>query len=257
MEKKSSMWRLLAPTTPRVLPYTGGETLRRRKSGWEEEEEGGGEGGGEGKEEEEEEEEKEEEEEENKKIGKGWKGEKSSQYKDKKREEEEENQLEEMEALKKKEEGREGESSVTPSLSCSTYKTNIFQIRAPVFPDRYPTRHSRHAEFLTICTCPTNNALLIIFRLNSAAEILLLSTDLAYKSGAKRAKTCMQCVHIPTELPFWIPPLVVGWLSHSSSHVYFDCQSGSPSCFCCSRPDITLALSVFTIGGYMTLPQAK
>ena len=26
----------------------------------------------------------------------------------------------------------------------------------------------------------------------------------------KRAKTCMQCVHIPTELPFCTPPLVVG-----------------------------------------------
>ncbi len=29
--------------------------------------------------------------------------------------------------------------------------------------------------------------------------------------GAKRAKTCMQCVHIPTELPFWKPLFVVGW----------------------------------------------
>ncbi len=30
---------------------------------------------------------------------------------------------------------------------------------------------------------------------------------------AKRAKRCMQCVvYIPTELPFCIPPFVVGWL---------------------------------------------
>ncbi len=28
--------------------------------------------------------------------------------------------------------------------------------------------------------------------------------------GAKRAKTCMRCESIPTELPFCIPPLVVG-----------------------------------------------
>ncbi len=28
--------------------------------------------------------------------------------------------------------------------------------------------------------------------------------------GAKRAKTCVQCVCIPTELPFCMSPLVVG-----------------------------------------------
>ncbi len=30
--------------------------------------------------------------------------------------------------------------------------------------------------------------------------------------GTKRAKTCMQCVYIPTELPFCMPPLAVGLL---------------------------------------------
>ena len=28
--------------------------------------------------------------------------------------------------------------------------------------------------------------------------------------GAKRANTCTQCVHVPTEFPFCIPPLLVG-----------------------------------------------
>ena len=54
---------------------------------------------------------------------------------------------------------------------------------------------------------PTNNALLINFRLSSDAEILLISTDRAYKSAPNMQK----CVCIPTELPFYIPPLVVGF----------------------------------------------
>ena len=37
---------------------------------------------------------------------------------------------------------------------------------------------------------------------------------LSIQISAKRAKkTCMQCVHIPAELPFCIPPLVVGKVS--------------------------------------------
>ena len=62
----------------------------------------------------------------------------------------------------------------------------------------------------SIVLYPTNNALLINFRLRSDAEILLPSTDGACKSAPKRAKTRMQRVLIPTELPFCIPPLVVG-----------------------------------------------
>ena len=34
---------------------------------------------------------------------------------------------------------------------------------------------------------------------------------LSIQIGTKRAKTCTQCVDIPTELPFCIPPLVVGF----------------------------------------------
>ncbi len=33
---------------------------------------------------------------------------------------------------------------------------------------------------------------------------------LSIQISAKRAITCMQCVHIPTELPFCMPPLLVG-----------------------------------------------
>ena len=64
---------------------------------------------------------------------------------------------------------------------------------------------------------PTNNALLINFRLSSDAGILLTSTDWAHKFDGKRAKTCMHCVHIPTELPFCIPPLVVGYAKRKKS----------------------------------------
>ncbi len=41
-------------------------------------------------------------------------------------------------------------------------------------------------------------------------NFLLISTDRACKSAPKRAKTCTQRVHIPTELPFCMPPSVVG-----------------------------------------------
>ncbi len=40
---------------------------------------------------------------------------------------------------------------------------------------------------------PTNNALLINFRLSSDAEILLNSHRLSLQTGAKRVKTCTQC----------------------------------------------------------------
>ncbi len=35
---------------------------------------------------------------------------------------------------------------------------------------------------------------------------------LSIQISAKRAKMCMQCVHVPTELIFCIPPLVVGYV---------------------------------------------
>ena len=46
-------------------------------------------------------------------------------------------------------------------------------------------------------------------------KFLSLITDRALQVGAKRAKTCMQCLHVPTELPLCMPPLVVGELSLS------------------------------------------
>ncbi len=48
------------------------------------------------------------------------------------------------------------------------------------------------------------------FRVSSDAETLSLSPQLNMQIGAKRARTCAQRVHVPTELPFCIPPLVVG-----------------------------------------------
>ena len=41
-------------------------------------------------------------------------------------------------------------------------------------------------------------------------KFLPISTDLARKSAPKVQKTCAHCVHVPTGLPFCMPPLVVG-----------------------------------------------
>ena len=57
---------------------------------------------------------------------------------------------------------------------------------------------------------PTNDALSINFWPSSDAEIFVGKHRLGMRTGAKRAKTCVQRVRIPTELPFCIPPLVVG-----------------------------------------------
>ena len=65
------------------------------------------------------------------------------------------------------------------------------------------------SAFNIYCMYPTNNALLINFRLSFDAEILLIKHRLSIQIGAKRAKTCMRCVYVPTELQFCIPPLVV------------------------------------------------
>ena len=48
---------------------------------------------------------------------------------------------------------------------------------------------------------------------------------LSIQVGAKRAKTCMQCVHIPTEPPFCIPPLVVGMARSRQAYELGLCSS--------------------------------
>ena len=63
--------------------------------------------------------------------------------------------------------------------------------------------------------CPANNAVLINFRLSSDAEILPNKHWLSIQIGAKRAKMCVHCAYISTELPFCIPPLVVGYCTHT------------------------------------------
>ena len=72
---------------------------------------------------------------------------------------------------------------------------------------------------LSNCNCPTNNALLTNFRLSSDAKFLFISTDWAFKSAPNVQKMYMQRVCIPTELPFCIPPLVVGYASYYVSTV--------------------------------------
>ncbi len=64
---------------------------------------------------------------------------------------------------------------------------------------------------MSIRAHPTNNALLTNFRLSSECRNFATEHRLSMQVGAKRAKTCMQCVRcVPTELPFCMPPLVVG-----------------------------------------------
>ncbi len=63
----------------------------------------------------------------------------------------------------------------------------------------------------TACYYPTNNAPLINFLLSSDAKKNFdYKHRLSILIGTKRAKTCMQCKHIPTELPFCTPTSVVG-----------------------------------------------
>ncbi len=61
-----------------------------------------------------------------------------------------------------------------------------------------------------LVSCPTNNTFLMNFWRSSNAEILLISTNWTYELVTKRAKTCVQCAYVPTELSFCIPTLLVG-----------------------------------------------
>ena len=75
----------------------------------------------------------------------------------------------------------------------------------PPSQDKNLTRQIKKISFVSHLTYPTNSALLINFRLSSDAEILLIKCRLSIRIGAKTS----HCVHIPTVLPFCIPPLVV------------------------------------------------
>ena len=79
---------------------------------------------------------------------------------------------------------------------------------------------------------PTNNALLINFRLSSNAEIFVNKHRLSKQIDAKRAKkTCMQRVRIPTELLF-LHATVGGWAGEEDEdmeeEVERDCSPPPP-----------------------------
>ncbi len=82
--------------------------------------------------------------------------------------------------------------------------------RGRLFPDFFLPSFMRH---------PTNNTLLTNFRLSSDAKKIVHEHRPSIQMGAKRAKTCVQRVHVPTELPFCVPPLLVGpsWLQQTFS----------------------------------------
>ncbi len=62
---------------------------------------------------------------------------------------------------------------------------------------------------------PTNKTLLMTFLLSSAAEIFVNSRRVSMQVGDKNAQeTCMQRVHVPTELPFLHAPPLAGWAPH-------------------------------------------
>ncbi len=84
---------------------------------------------------------------------------------------------------------------------------------------RLPNQHVRPEDAegrggmyaLETCTYyPTNNALLNKLPTEFRRRNFVDKHRLSVQIGAKRAKSCIQCVCIPTELPFCIPPLVVG-----------------------------------------------
>ncbi len=104
------------------------------------------------------------------------------------------------------------EKSGSPSLALQHLLTFPLPPPPPPPPPRESKKKwrkkSRHFSYYG--WGPANNSLLINFRLSSDAEILLTNTDRACELSPKRAKTCTQRVRIPTELPFCMPPLVVG-----------------------------------------------
>ena len=76
---------------------------------------------------------------------------------------------------------------------------------------------------------------------------------LSIQVGAKRAETCMQRVHIPTELPLCIPPLVVGY-EHGED--LFSCLSRimiapPPTCVTFHPPHLFVCRSSSTDSGVL------
>ena len=108
-------------------------------------------------------------------------------------------------------------------------------------------------SFCIACVYPTNNALLVNFRLSSDAENFVNKHRLSIQVGVKRAKMCLQCKHAPTELPFCTPPLVVGYIwrvdcttAHTKkSLTVHKHQQGGPECNyhlpCTQQPLVVLA----------------
>ena len=95
-----------------------------------------------------------------------------------------------------------GSPSVTPA-------TNMRKYGREVGPERHTQTHrqndNKHFP-------PTDNALLTNFRQSSDAEFFFVNKcRLSMQVGAKHANACAQCVRVPTELPFCLPPLVVGF----------------------------------------------
>ena len=80
----------------------------------------------------------------------------------------------------------------------------------PPHPHRKIEHPPPHAEENSYSSLPTSNALLIDFRLSSDADVLSISTEWACKVSGKHAKTCVQRVRVPTELPCCIALLLVG-----------------------------------------------
>ena len=87
-----------------------------------------------------------------------------------------------------------------------------------------------------ICSvCPTNNTLLINFRLISDAEIFAYEHRLSMQVGdkcAKKKNVSPTCVHIPTDLPF-LHTTVGGWVCVSPSsppHLHTTNPTENPAC---------------------------
>ncbi len=133
------------------------------------------------------------------------------------KEEEEEEERERVIEMKKKKKG----SGIVEGVPLVWYLATVelpkisLSVHVPAPGTWLLVAHNRQVKKNNFC--PTNNATLTNFLLSSDAEIFVNKHRPSMQIGAKRAKTCMQCVHIPTELPFCMPPLVVGQLSSSSS----------------------------------------
>ncbi len=94
-------------------------------------------------------------------------------------------------------------------------RPDISDLSSAYIRPTYTTYQTYCPIFLSSYRCPTNNALSIKFRLSSNGEILLISTDWAYKLVPNVQKCVCNVCTFRLSFHFCVPPSVVGYESHT------------------------------------------